>query len=103
MTRIRRISLRVERREISLSITQAGTTPGEAGEAQTPNNAIPPNACPDCGSPWLPDLQKALLDGKIELNLLQSAILAHRLHLQRGPDGELWVCERSLEQIKEAT
>jgi hypothetical protein len=103
MTRIHRISLKVERREVSLSITQTATTRGNADGAHTPCETAQPSTCRDCGSPCLANFQTVLLETQIGLNLLQLAILDHRLHLQRGPDGHLWICERYLEQIKEAT
>lgn len=103
MTRIRRISLKVERREVSLSITQTVTTRGDADGGHTSSEANQPATCRDCGSPCLANSQNVLLETQIGLNLLQLAIFAHRLHIQRGLDGQLWICERSLEQIKEAS
>jgi hypothetical protein len=86
-----------------LSITQTVTTRGDAGGAHTPSETTQPATCRDCGSPFLANFQNVLLESQIGLNLLQLAILDHRLHLQRGPDGQLWICERSLEQMREAT
>ena len=103
MTQTRRISLKVERREVSLSIAKTMTTRGNAGGTHIPSETTQPATCPDCGSPCLTNFQNILLEMQIGLNLLRLAILDHRLHLQRGLDGQLWICERSVEQIKEAT
>jgi hypothetical protein len=58
--------------------------------------------CPDCGAPWLPDLEIALREARIGFGSLQGAILDRRLHLHREPNGKYWICERSLEQMREA-
>ena len=103
MTPVRRISLKIERRELSLSITQTVTRTGEADAERVSAQASQPTACPECGSPWLPDFQNAFSGARfgtdIGLNLLQSAILERRLHLSALPGGELLICQRSFYQI----
>ena len=103
MKRVRRISLSVEHREVSISIAQTVVTSGEARPTEMPGDAAQSQTCPDCGAPWLPNFRQALQESQIDLGLVLAAILDHRLHLQHRPDGQLQVCERSLQQIKEHT
>jgi hypothetical protein len=101
MNRLRRISLKVEHRTISVTWTQTTQIAGEAYPPHKPNDAGQPDTCPDCGGPWLPDFSTAILDTHCSLDLLQTALQNNRLHLQYLPDGQLRVCERSFEQIRE--
>jgi hypothetical protein len=101
MKRIRRVYLRAEHREVSVTITQ--TTEGGGGVAAWPDSGggVSPDVCPECGSFWTTDLQSALKELSTHLASLQSAILDHRLHSYWMPDGQVRVCERSLKAIKE--
>jgi hypothetical protein len=103
MKRIRRI-LSIEHREISASITQtiteSGSATGDTGLPDRLKESTPAN-CPECGSAWLMDLQHAVQQGRIDIALLQSAILNRRLHCHWQPDGQLWICQRSLQEIEE--
>jgi hypothetical protein len=101
MNRLRRISVRVEQREVSVSITQTTTISGEPGAGPTPKESGQPGNCPDCGAPWLPDLSTALRDAHISLEVLRTALLENRVHLQNLPGGLFRVCERSFKTIKE--
>ena len=98
----RRISLRIEHRAISVSVTQTTGNPEESDFSQNANDDAPAPNCPDCGSPWLSDFATALRDAPISLELLQSAILNRRLHLQPLAEGQFRVCERSFQQVFEA-
>ena len=52
-------------------------------------------------APFFLNAQDALHQGNIDPVLLQSALLNSRLHFQRQPDGQFWICRRSLQQLKE--
>ena len=105
MKLIRRVSISVEHREVSASITQTitptGTTSGDSGSPDAPKDANPPANCPECGGAFFLNIQDALHQGYIDPVLLQSAPLNSRLHFQRQPDGWFWICRRSLQQLKE--
>jgi hypothetical protein len=105
MKLIRRISISVEHREVSASITQTiiqtGTMSGDSGSPDAPKDANPPANCPECGGAGFLNVQEALHQGHIDPVLLQSALLNSRLHFQRQPDGRFWICRRSLQQLKE--
>jgi len=101
LRRRRRISMRVEHRQASLSITEDVATPGEFRPALAPQEAQPSAACPSCGAPWHLSLQNVLADGQIAPDLLQAAVLDRRLHVQQQLDGQVWICEESVRQIRE--
>ncbi|WP_197414122.1 hypothetical protein [Terracidiphilus gabretensis] len=105
MRRVRRISVSIEHREISASITQIlqrpVTSSGSTGSPDVLKDAIPPVHCPQCGGTWFMGFQDVLDRGFIDWVLLKLAILTGSIHLQRQPDGQLWICERSLQQFKE--
>ena len=103
MKRIRRISLSIEHREISASITQTimptGPATGDSGLPEAPKDSPPAN-CPECGSRFM-GFQDALQQGHIDPVLLQASIFNSQLHIQRQPDGQFWICQQSLQLIKE--
>jgi hypothetical protein len=99
--RLRRLRLRIEHREVSVSTINALASPGDSRTVESPVEPALPASCPSCGAPWHASLQQALSEAGIDSGRLQAAILDRRLHLQRQPDGGFRVCERSLQQIRE--
>jgi hypothetical protein len=106
LMRRRRISMSVEHRQESVSISQtlmtsvqASETSGESGVVGMSMMPPPPANCPSCGTAWHTPLQAALADGQIGAELLQAAVQDRRLHLQQQPDGQLWVCKQSLREL----
>jgi len=98
MTRTRRISIEVVRRELRLSVTRrpAGEVrpdPAAREEAEVAASAPPPGECPDCASPWF--LLPA--GGGEEPAMVQRALRQHGIHTLLLPTGELLICGRSFE------
>jgi hypothetical protein len=93
MKRIRRISLTVEHREVSVTITQNATGSEDFATAQMGRASVRPEKCPDCGAPWLADSHGALREAFL------ADFLGH-LHLHCQPDGQFSVCERSFQQFR---
>jgi hypothetical protein len=100
MTKIRRVSIRIEHREVTFSIRQTVTAGGEPKEVDE-STAIRPNVCPQCGGPWMPDFQQELRKTPIGLEQLEAVILSRRLHFHTQADGQFWVCEQSFQHLKE--
>jgi hypothetical protein len=96
MTVARRISITMERTELTISITQH-VAPGGAISAEGPG---PPELCPQCGGAWIANFQATALQGGIGPGRLQAAAAGERLHLHCSAQGEVWICERSLEELK---
>ena len=98
MKLVRRISISIEHREISASMTQTGAMPSNFGSGAT-NDAQPPATCPACSGPSFLSAEDALRQGHIDAALLQSALANSRIHFQRQPDGRIWICRHSWEQL----
>jgi hypothetical protein len=97
MKRMTRLSIDFQHREVT--ITFAGSTLHvQNGE---PDAANTPRVCPTCGSPWV--TVAARVDGNIPTSVdrIHHALLQSGLHLQVLPAGQLQICRRSFEEIKE--
>jgi hypothetical protein len=99
MKRIRRISLRVERREVSLSITQTGTTSGESCSLQMPTDPAQPENCPDCGASWVTVAACAGESVGANTTSIHRALQQCGAHAHISASGELRICSKSLEEI----
>lgn len=98
MKRVRRISISIERREITASMTQTGAMPSDFASGPA-NGAQPPATCPACSGPSFLSAEDAFRQGHIYAVLLQSALANSRIHFQRQPDGRIWICRHSWEQL----
>jgi Zn-finger nucleic acid-binding protein len=101
MTKIRRVSIRIEHREVTFSIRQTVTAAGEPTAGSDEARGIRPDVCPQCGGPWLPDFQQELRQTPIGLEQLEAVMLSRRLHFHTQADGRFWVCEQSFQHLKE--
>lgn len=106
MRRIRRVSVEVIRRELSLSLTRAVATSATGHHDMPPANEPDPSAnssqttlCLSCSSPLF--LLPAGLDGGVAVT--QWVLEAHGIHSQLSTTGELLVCARSFEFLAEAS
>jgi hypothetical protein len=95
----RRISIRVEHTEVTISIAETSAPANGSLEAQ--GIMVPPNLCPDCGAAWIPNFQKTVSGLHLDAARLQTAATEGRLHLFCAPDDEIWICESSIQQMKE--
>lgn len=100
MTRTRRVSIELVRREFRLSLTSRATAAAEA-RSDTPardDTDVPANTprlavCLVCASPGF---ALSLGDGE-EPAIVQRALEKHGVHTQRSSASELLVCRRSFE------
>ncbi|WP_263357054.1 hypothetical protein [Acidicapsa ligni] len=110
MKRVRRISISIEHREISVSMTQTEAMPevmsgampsdfGSGSDTGPTNNTQPSAPCPACNGLSFLSVEEALRQGHIAAVLLQSALANSGVHFQRQPDGQIWICRYSLEQL----
>lgn len=93
----KRISIRIEHTEVTLTVTEVFSR--EAGAASS--HAPPPRCCPVCGSPWLPNLRDILGGLHVPAAQLKLAASKGKLHLFCSPDNDVWVCERSIQEMKD--
>lgn len=106
MKRIRRMSVEVIRRELSLSITRLGVVSAKAcTEATTEGMGEPPTTsplaaeCAACRSPWL---VLPVGEGE-EATVLQRLLETQGIHHQMSTRDELLVCARSFELRADAS
>ena len=96
----RRISIKVEHTEVTLSFmemaAQGPTSTGEVSE-----ELAPPRHCPDCGALWLLNLRDAVSTLNLTVAQLTAAASEGRLHLFCSQKNEIWICGRSIQQMKE--
>ncbi len=93
----KRLSIEFQHREVTISV--AGSTPHvQDGE---PDAANTPTVCPACGSPWITIAARADGDVRTNTDLIRRALQQSGLHLQDSPAGQLQICRRSFEELKE--
>ncbi len=97
MKRTTRISIEFQHREVTISVA-GSTLHVQDGEPGSPNT---PTVCPTCGSPWITIV--AQVDGEVPDNSdrIRRALQQSGLHLQVSPAGQLRICQRSFEELKE--
>jgi hypothetical protein len=108
MNRIRRVSMTVAHREVSLTVTHTTETThiprakGIPGESEL-NEEHAPDLCPICGGSWLADFSTAVKEACISLDRLQAAVIDNQIHLRQQADGIVRICNRSFQQLKESS
>lgn len=95
----KRISIRVEHTEVTLSIAEVPTHNGPSAKAGM-GASPPPERCPVCGATWLPDLREVLGAIRLTATQLKEAAAQGRLHLFCSADNRVWVCERSIQELR---
>ena len=101
MKRVRRISLSVEHREVSVSISQIVVTSSESCPTQTPGDAAQPETCPDCGASWITVVAQAGENAGPNATNIHRALKQYGAHVHVSATGELRICRKSFEEIKE--
>jgi hypothetical protein len=97
MRRTKRLSIEVRHREVTITIagsTQQAQVPGPPGTTAVA-------VCPVCGSPWITIAARIDGDSPANTDRVHSALMQSGLHLQVSPAGQLWICQRSFEALKE--
>ena len=97
MKRTRRLSIEFRHREVT--ITVQGSTLNVRNVDSEAANA--PAACPACGSPWFTMVASA--DGSVPVGVdqIHRALQQSGLHAQVTQAGQLHICQRSFEKLKE--
>jgi hypothetical protein len=98
MKRVRRISISIERREIFASMTQHSMVVENSG-ATLRDHAQPPTSCPACNGTSFLSVQDDFRQESADADRLRCLFLNNNLHVQRLPDGGIWICRRSWEQL----
>jgi hypothetical protein len=98
MKRVRRISLSVEHREVSVTVAQSAET-GEPRPLAMPGDAAQAEPCPECGAPWITVAAQAGESGAAGVAGIYRTLQPSGVHMQISPAGELRICSKSLEAI----
>jgi predicted Zn-ribbon and HTH transcriptional regulator len=97
MKKTRRLSIEYRHREVTITV-DGSTLHVEDGE---PESAGVSSSCPTCGSPWIAVSTPADGSDPYRLDRIRQALQQSGLHLQVSPAGQLRICQRSFEEIKE--
>jgi hypothetical protein len=97
MKRTKRLSIEFLHREVTITVENS-TLHFQDGESETADASA---VCPACGSPWFTLVAPA--EGNIEARVepIRRALEQSSLHLQVSPAGQLRICQRSFEVLKE--
>jgi len=97
MKRTKRLSIEFRHREVTITVE------GSALHVQNsePEAADAPMACPTCGSPWITIIARVDGDAPENTDRIHRALEQSGLHLQVSPAGQLQICRRSFEEVKE--
>ena len=97
MKRTTRLSIELQHREITIAV--AGSTPHvQDGEPDAANASA---TCPACGSPWITLVSRVGRDVSTSVDRIHHALQQSGLHLEISPAGQLRICQRSFEELKE--
>jgi hypothetical protein len=97
MRRTKRLSIEFRHREVT--VTVEGPVLYTPTSAPTP--AHPSSACPTCGGQWITIIAQIVGDAPANTDTIYHALQQSGLHLQISPAGELKICQKSFEAIKE--
>jgi hypothetical protein len=97
MKKTKRLSIEYRHREVT--ITVEGSTLRVEDSKRDAANA--PEACPACGSPWITLVAPMGGDVSADDDNIRRALQQSGLHLQVSPTGQLRICQRSFEELKE--
>lgn len=98
MKKAQRLSIEIQHREVVIAISHPVAEPQQERQ---PEGAGTETTCEMCGSPWI---QVAVLDCPDALasaNTIHRALEQAGLHLHVSANGELRLCRKSLEDLKE--
>jgi hypothetical protein len=97
MKRTKRLSIEFRHREVTISVA------GSALQVQDgePDAANTPTVCPTCGSPWITIAARVDGDAPVNTDRIHHALQQSGLHVQVTPAGQLRICQRSFEELKE--
>ena len=97
MKKIKRLSIEIIHRKITIA-DGGSTLHVQDGES----DAMKPSTfCPTCGSPWITVIARAAGDVSTSAEHIHRMLLQTGLHVQAFPAGQLRICQKSFEELKE--
>ncbi len=93
----KRLSIEFQHREVTVSV--AGATLHVQDSESDAMHALA--FCPTCGGPWITIVARMEGETAADTDRIRHALQQSGLHLQVSPAGQLRICQRSFEAIKE--
>lgn len=93
----RRISIEYRHRQLTITV-EGSTLHVQDSEPDAANTAAD---CPTCGSSWITRVAPRDGDGPDSVDRVRRALQQSGLHVQVTPAGQLQICQRSIEELKE--
>lgn len=93
----KRLSIEFHHREVTVSVAGA-TLHVQDSESDATR---PPTLCPTCGGSWITMVARVEGETLANTDRIRHALQQSGLHLQVSPGGQLRICQRSFEEIKE--
>jgi hypothetical protein len=97
MKKTKRLSIEYRHREVTVTVASSTLRV----EDIAPDAANAPEVCPACGSPWITLVAPLGGDVSASDDRIRRALQQSGLHLQVSPAGQLRICKRSFEELKE--
>jgi len=98
MKRTKRLSIEFQHREVTIAVM--GSTL-HVQDSERDAAVDTPTVCPTCGSPWITIVARVDEEGPTNIDRIHRALEQSGLHLQVSPAGQLRICQRSFEELKE--
>jgi hypothetical protein len=97
MRRTKRLSIEFSHREVTLTVEGSTLKPRTAH----PETSRDSDTCPECNSPWITVVEPASGQLADDADRICQALRASGLHLQVSQNGQLKICQKSFDEIKE--
>jgi hypothetical protein len=94
MKKTKRLSIEYRHREVTITVEGAALRVEDSGP-----NAV--EACPACGSPWITLVAPTGGDFAASVDRIRQSLEQSGLHRQISPAGQIRICQRSFEELKE--
>jgi hypothetical protein len=97
MKKTTRLSIEIRHREVTITFEGSKLNARD----DQPSAANPTTVCPTCNSPWTNLIAPTDGDSWCDRDRIYRVLLKIGLHAQIFPAGQLRICQRSLELLKE--
>jgi hypothetical protein len=98
MKRTQRLSIEIQHREVVIAVPAPGVDRSEGAQAEVGSHV---GTCGVCGSPWITVALHGSEAAPSSASSIYRALEQAGIHLQVSATGELNICRKSLEDLKE--
>jgi hypothetical protein len=97
MNKIRRLSIEFQHREVTITV-EGSTLDVQHCEPDAANTAA---VCPSCNSPWISIVPRMAGNASVGPDRIHSLLQESGLHVQVSAAGQVRICKKSFEELKE--